>query len=82
MIMARYIKGALGAFSGKLGNVVGCCWRHIDYLRSLPKPSKKPATPLQLAQRSKFALAASFLSTITVRLGEEVADKKIRGRGE
>lgn len=64
MIMARYTKGALGSFSGKLGNVVGSNWRHIDYLRSLPKPSKKPPSALQVAQRAKFALAVSFLSTI------------------
>lgn len=69
--MARYMKGALGAFSGKLGNVVGANWRHIDYLRSLPRPSKKPATELQLAQQAKFRLAVSFLSTIkdVVNLG-------------
>ncbi len=62
--MARYTKGALGAFSGKLGNVVGSNWRSIDYLRSLPKPSNKPASPLQMAQRLKFALAVGFLQPI------------------
>jgi hypothetical protein len=79
MIMARYTKGALGAFSGKLGNVVGSSWRHINYLRSLPKPSKKPATQLQLAQRAKFALAISFLSTIKDILNIGFGDAK-RGR--
>ena len=77
--MARYTKGALGSFSGKLGNVVGSNWRHIDYLRSLPKPSSKPATPLQLAQRAKFALAVSFLSTIKDVLNIGFGDAK-RGR--
>lgn len=62
--MARYTKGALGAFSGKLGNVVGSNWRSIDYLRSLPRPSNKPASPLQLAQRLKFGMAVSFLQPI------------------
>ncbi len=62
--MARYSKGALGAFSGKLGNVVGSSWRSIDYLRSLPKPSNKPASPLQLAQRMKFAMTVGFLQPI------------------
>lgn len=62
--MARYTKGALGAFSGKLGNVVGSNWRSIDYLRSLPRASKKPATLLQLAQRLKFGMAVSFLQPI------------------
>lgn len=75
--MARYTKGALGAFSGKLGNVVGSNWREIDYLRSLPRPSKKPASPLQLAQRAKFALTISFLSTIKDVLNIGFGDKKL-----
>lgn len=77
--MARYTKGALGAFSGKLGNVVGSNWRQIDYLRSLPRPSKKPASPLQMAQRAKFALVTSFLSTIRDVLNVGFGDTK-RGR--
>src|SRR5690606_714314 len=62
--MAIYAKGPLGSFSGKLGNIVGSNWRSIDYLRSLPRPSKKAATEKQLAQRSKFALAIDFLSPL------------------
>lgn len=77
--MARYTKGALGAFSGKLGNVVGSNWRQIDYLRSLPRPSKKPASLLQMAQRAKFALATSFLSTIRDVLNVGFGDIR-RGR--
>lgn len=77
--MARYAKGALGAFSGKLGNVVGSNWRSIDYLRSLPRPSKKPASPLQLAQRLKFAIAVGFLQPIKDVLNVGFGDNK-RGR--
>ncbi|TCK84959.1 DUF6266 family protein [Albibacterium bauzanense] len=62
--MAIYVKGALGSFSGKLGNVVGSNWRSIDYLRSLPKPSKKAATAKQIAHRSKFALVIEFLNPL------------------
>lgn len=62
--MAIYVKGALGSFSGKLGNVVGSNWRSIDYLRSLPKPSKKPATESQIAHRAKFALVTEFLNPL------------------
>jgi hypothetical protein len=77
--MARYTKGALGAFSGKLGNVVGSNWRSIDYLRSLPRPSKKPASPLQLAQRLRFAIAVGFLQPIKDVLNVGFGDNK-RGR--
>ena len=59
--MAVFKKGINGAFSGTIGSTVGASWRQIDYMRSLPRPSKKPATPRQLAQRAKFALAVSFL---------------------
>ena len=62
--MAIYVKGALGSFSGKVGNVVGSSWRAIDYIKSLPKPSKKPATAKQIEHRAKFALAVDFLSPL------------------
>lgn len=62
--MGLYVKGVLGSFSGKVGTVVGANWRSINYLRSLPKPSKKPATEKQLAHRAKFALAINFLSPL------------------
>lgn len=62
--MAVFNKGINGAFSGKIGNTVGASWRQINYMRSLPKPSKKPASPEQLAQRAKFALAVSFLQAM------------------
>jgi len=75
--MARYAKGALGAFSGKLGNVVGSSWRSIDYLRSLPKPSKKPATEKQLAQRRRFALAVSFMQPIKDVLNIGYSDARL-----
>lgn len=62
--MGIYIKGAFGAFSGKVGNLVGSNWRSITYMRSLPKRSSKPATEKQLAHRAKFALAVKFLSPL------------------
>lgn len=62
--MGIYIKGAFGAFSGKVGNLVGANWRAITYMRSLPKRSAKPATEKQLAARAKFSLAVKFLSPL------------------
>jgi hypothetical protein len=59
--MARITNGILGAFSGKVGAVVGASWRGIDYMRGLPEPSNKPATPPQLAQRLKMVLFRGFL---------------------
>lgn len=59
--MARIKKGILGPFSGKIGTVVGASWRGIDYMRSLPQKSTKPATTAQLAQQNKMALFRGFL---------------------
>lgn len=62
--MGLYVKGVLGSFSGKVGTVVGANWRSIDYMRSLPKPSNKPATEKQVAHRAKFAMVINFLSPL------------------
>lgn len=75
--MAKFLKGINGAYSGKVGNVVGSNWRNVDYVRSLPKPSKKPATADQLAQRARFGLAVSFLSPITDLLNLGFSDKQL-----
>ncbi|MGK9118021.1 DUF6266 family protein [Olivibacter jilunii] len=59
--MGRYVKGANGAFSGKVGSVVGSSWRSINYLRSLPKITKKGASEAQIAHRTKFAISSQYL---------------------
>lgn len=77
--MAVFKKGINGAFSGTIGSTVGARWREINYMRSLPTPSKKPASPAQLAQRAKFALAVSFLRSIKPLLNLGFSDK-LQGR--
>lgn len=73
--MARFLKGVVGAYSGRVGNVVGSSWRHVDYVRSLPKMTGKKATESQIAQRTKFALAVAFLSPIKDLLNLGYSDK-------
>nr|WP_068890703.1 DUF6266 family protein [Pedobacter panaciterrae] len=63
--MGRFLKGILGGFSGKVGNVVGACIRGVDYMRSLPRKSTKPPTEAQLKQRTTFGLVVTFLRPIT-----------------
>ncbi|RZK77771.1 MAG: hypothetical protein EOO92_12305 [Pedobacter sp.] len=62
--MGKYKNGILGAFSGKIGAVIGASWRGIDYMRSLPETSNKPATTKQLGQRMKMKLFRGFLLKI------------------
>lgn len=53
--------GILGGFSNKTGAVVGVRWRKRDVIKGLPRASKKPATLLQVEQRTKFGLVTGFL---------------------
>ena len=63
--MGTYRKGILGSFSGKVGTVVGSSWNGVDYMRSLPRPSSKAPTDLQMIQRAKLGMAAGFLRPIS-----------------
>jgi hypothetical protein len=62
--MGQYKKGVQGPFSGRIGNVVGVTWRGVDFMRSLPNPSKKAPTEKQLNQRFVFALVNSWLKPL------------------
>ena len=64
--MARLTNGALGGFSGKVGSVVGCRWKDVDYIRSLPRINKKrKPTPAQVAARAKFTFLNTWLKKMT-----------------
>lgn len=59
--MAKFINGAIGTFSGKVGSIIGASWRNIHYMRGLPKKRTKPFTEAQLAQQQRFGLMGKFL---------------------
>lgn len=73
--MARFLKGIHGAYSGKVGNVIGSSWRSVDYVRSVSKKSSKQASEAQLAQRAKFGLVVGFLAPIKDVLNLGYSDK-------
>ncbi|WP_333624528.1 DUF6266 family protein [Sphingobacterium siyangense] len=73
--MARFLKGIHGAYSGKVGSVIGSSWRGVDYVRSLSKITNKKASEGQIAQRAKFATAVAFLSPIKDLLNLGYSDK-------
>src|SRR5687768_15182871 len=62
--MARYKNGINGAFSSKVGTVVGASWRGIDYMRSVQKPISRPASRAQVNQRLVFALVTGWLKPL------------------
>ncbi|WP_121965007.1 DUF6266 family protein [Myroides sp. N17-2] len=60
--MAEIKQGILGAVRGKIGPVVGCIWRGVNYLRTKPRKSSKKATPKQLLQWDKMSLVSTYAS--------------------
>ena len=73
--MAKFINGANGTFSGKVGSVIGSSWRGINYLRGLGKKSKVPATALQRLQRDRFSKLVKFIVPL-----KELLDAGFAGR--
>ncbi|MGK6351576.1 DUF6266 family protein [Parapedobacter sp. DT-150] len=59
--MAKFVNGAIGTFSGKVGSIIGSSWRSIPYMRGLSKKRTKPFTEAQLAQQQRFGLMGQFL---------------------
>jgi hypothetical protein len=57
--MGKIKNGILGAFSGKVGNVIGGTWNGVSYMRAVPVNVKDPKTPKQMAQRQRFSLITS-----------------------
>jgi len=62
--MGTQFKGPFSGFVGKTGGLVGRYVKGQFVITSVPIPSKKPPTPKQLDQRSKFALIVNFCSYI------------------
>ena len=63
--MGTFAKGILGAFSGKVGTVVGSTWKGIPVMKSVSGPRKGNPTLLQLEQQARFTLMIKFLQPLT-----------------
>jgi len=59
--MATLRQGQLGVFNGKIGALVITKWKDMYVGKSLPKPSSKKRTDLQLDQQSKVKLMGKFI---------------------
>jgi len=73
--MGTIRNGGNGAFSGKAGSFIGSSWKNIDYIKGIPKLSKKAASPKQLEQRHRFTIALAFLTPIKDILNMGYASK-------
>ncbi len=72
--MAEITNGANGAFSGKVGSVIGSKWKDINYIRGISKRSSKAPSEAQLIQQAKFGLIVNFLSPIRALLDNGFKD--------
>jgi hypothetical protein len=59
--MATHQHGILGGFSGKLGTVIGSCWKRLEVMKARPRKRKDNPTPEQLDARVKLALMGAFI---------------------
>lgn len=62
--MGTIRNGGNGAFSGKAGSFIGSSWNGVDYIKGIPKLSKKPASPKQLEVQAKFKLVTRFMAPL------------------
>lgn len=62
--MAKYLKGILGSFSGKVGTVIGTYWRGKAVMRSVASHVTNPQTPEQMLQREKFSVTSKFIAAV------------------
>lgn len=80
--MGRYKDGINGAFKGKVGSVVGCSWKGINYMRSLPKTRTSTVlSEAEQANRQKFTIAHAWLKPLkdVIRLGFKNYSPTIEG---
>jgi hypothetical protein len=66
--MAKYLHGITGAFTGKIGPVVGCVRNGIPYMRSKGSPRTGPPSEKEIKSRNKFADMHYWLQPLLVFL--------------
>ena len=63
--MAKFAGGILGAFSGKVGSVIGGNWKGIDYMRGKARKTNRKPTQSQAEQQAKFKMMVDFLKPLS-----------------
>lgn len=73
--MATIKQGILGAFSGKVGSVVGSSWKGIPVMKSLPPSVSNPKTAKQIAQRNNMSQLVSMAQPILADVLKPLLDR-------
>lgn len=73
--MAKFKRGILGGFHGKVGTVIGSRWKNVNVMRAMPEHVRDARSEKQLAQREKFRVVSSFLKLTRpfIRAGFEIS---------
>ncbi|PWD99950.1 DUF6266 family protein [Marinilabilia rubra] len=60
-----------GRYSGKVGSVVFCNWKDIDYIRSVPDPVKRKPSQKEKTNRERLKLANRVMQSLgeVLRIG-------------
>lgn len=73
--MATIKQGILGAFSGKVGSVVGSSWKGIAIMKALPASVANPRTAKQVIQRGKMSSAVKFAKAVLPEVIKPLNDR-------
>jgi hypothetical protein len=73
--MAKFKRGILGGFQGKVGTVIGSRWKNVNVMRAMPEHVRDARSEKQLTQREKFRVVSSFLRLTRpfIRAGFEIS---------
>lgn len=77
--MGKIKQGILGAFSGKVGGVVGSSWKGIAVMKTLPASVANPKSSGQVAQRTKMTNAVAFARIILASVIKPLWDRFASG---
>lgn len=62
--MAKYLQGIMGAFSGKIGPVIGTSRNGVPYMKGKGNPRTKPVGEHEAANRKRFATGHAWLKPL------------------
>jgi hypothetical protein len=62
--MAKYLQGIIGAFSGKIGPVIGTSRNGVPYMKGRGYPRTAPVLENEAKNRNKFAVAHAWLKPL------------------
>jgi hypothetical protein len=80
--MGKYKTGILGAFTGKVGNIVGSSWKGTPIIRSAPVRRRwRRSSPAQKEQQAKFKTLTNFLRPLNALFNVSFASFSLKMAG-